>query len=181
MVGISPTGKKLAERTFETTTEANIKAIQWAHKTLGGDVLWAVEDSRVLTARLERDLLAAGHKVIRVPPSLSAANRRTHRERGKSDPIDALAVARVVLREPDLPIAFHEPASWELKLLADRRDDLVEYRAAVMQRLLWRVHALDPSHKLKSGALAYRVQQGGARRVPGRSRRGRPGHRTGTR
>ena len=39
---------------------------------------------------------------MRVPPKLTAPERRRGRERGKSDPIDALAVARAALREPRL-------------------------------------------------------------------------------
>ena len=52
-------------------------------------------------ARLERDLLTAGQKVVRVPPKLMAQVRASARTRGKSDPIDALAVVRVFLRELD--------------------------------------------------------------------------------
>jgi transposase len=46
-----------------------------------------------------------------------AAARSGARTRGKSDPIDALAVARAALREPDLPAAVHDDVSRELKLL----------------------------------------------------------------
>ncbi len=70
--------------------------------------------------------------------------RASAREWGKSDPIDALAVARASLREPNLPVAFHDPVSWELKLLVDRREDLVGQRVAVMNRLFWRLHQIDP-------------------------------------
>src|SRR4051794_3600592 len=70
--------------------------------TLTGQRLWAIEDCRQLTRRLERDLVAAGERMVRVPPKLTAPQRRTGRERGKSDPIDALAVARAALREPRL-------------------------------------------------------------------------------
>ena len=67
--------------------------------------LWAVEDCRHLSRRLERDLLAAGERIVRVPPKLMANVRDSARTYGKSDPIDALAVARAALREPDLPTA----------------------------------------------------------------------------
>lgn len=70
--------------------------------------------------------------------------RASSRERGKSDPIDALAVARTVLREPNLPMASHDPVSMELRLLVDRREDLVGQRTATINRLLVRVHYLDP-------------------------------------
>ena len=56
-----------------------------------------------MSGGLERMLLVAGERVVRVPPKLMAAQRRTARTFSKSDPIDALAVARAAIREPDLP------------------------------------------------------------------------------
>jgi hypothetical protein len=32
--------------------------------------VWAIEDCRNMTRRLERDLLAAGERIVRVPPDL---------------------------------------------------------------------------------------------------------------
>ena len=66
----------------------------WARERFGVELVWAIEDCRHLSARLERDLLAAGQQVVRVPPKLMAQTRASARTRGKSDPIDALAVAR---------------------------------------------------------------------------------------
>ena len=71
--------------------------------------------------------------------------RSFSRERGKSDPIDALAVARAVLREPDLPVACHDEQSMELRLLVDRREDLVRHRVATINRMLDRIHHRDHS------------------------------------
>ena len=45
----------------------------------------------------ERFLIARGERVVRVPTRLMANSRRSSRERGKSDRIDALAVARAAL------------------------------------------------------------------------------------
>src|SRR5215213_9885409 len=105
----------------------------------------AVEDCRHVSTRLERALLDAGQSVVWVPAKLMAQTRASARTRGKSDPIDALAVARAVLREPDLPVASHDEASRELKLLVDRRDDLVKERTAMMNRFRWHLHRIDPS------------------------------------
>jgi transposase len=113
----------------------------------GGDLVWGIEDCRSMTALLERDLMAAHQVVVRVPPHLMSRSRASSREPGKSDPIDALAVARAVLREPDLPRASHDETSWTLKLLVDRRDDLVSVRRGMINRLLERIHALDPAHE----------------------------------
>lgn len=55
---------------------------------------WAIEDCRNMTRGLERDLLAAGERIVRVPPKLMAHARDAARTHGKSDPIDALAVTR---------------------------------------------------------------------------------------
>lgn len=97
-----------------------------------------------MSARLERDLMSTDQKLVRVPTKLMAAVRKSARTRGKSDPIDAQAVARAVLREPDLPVACHDEVSRELKLLTDRRDVLVAGRTAAINRLRWHVHELDP-------------------------------------
>ena len=52
-----------------------------------------MEDVRHVAGGLIRELLAAGEQVVFVPPKLMAGERRGGRERGKSDPIDALAIA----------------------------------------------------------------------------------------
>jgi transposase len=146
LVAVNAAGRKLADKTIATTSEAHVLAVQWARITFGDDLVWAVEDCRTLTARLERDLLATGQQVIRVPPHLMSRSRASSRERGKSDPIDALAVARAAQREPNLPVAFHDPISMELRLLIDRREDLVAQRTATINRLGGRIHLLDPGH-----------------------------------
>jgi transposase len=82
--------------------------------------------------------------VVRVPPRLMAGARQAVRALGKSDPIDALAVARAALREPDLPTAGHDQASWEVKLLVDHREHLIAERTRTINRLRWHLHQLDP-------------------------------------
>jgi len=127
-VAVDEVGRRVAEITVKADHQGHDKAIKWARERFGRDgcpVRWAIEDCRHLSARLEIDLLEAGEVVVRVPPKLMAEQRRLARTRGKSDPIDALAVARAALREPDLPLAAHDEASRELRLLVDRREDLV--------------------------------------------------------
>jgi Transposase len=63
---------------------------------------------------------------------------------GKSDPIDALAVARAALREPGLPTARLDGPERELRLLADHREDLVVGRTPLISRLRWHLHELGP-------------------------------------
>jgi len=149
-VAVDEAGRMLAEA---TVTAADDELLVWASR-IGSDRLWALEDCRQLTRSLERQLLAAGEELVRVPPKLMAPERRAGRARGKSDPIDALAVARAALREPSLsrPRPDEQPFR-ELKLLVDHRDDLVDERRRAQQRLRWHLHQLDPSFAVPAKAL----------------------------
>jgi transposase len=53
-------------------------------------------------------------------------------------------VARAALREPDLPIARLDGVEREIRLLVDRREDLVAERTRIIARLRWHLHELDP-------------------------------------
>ena len=152
-VAVDEVGKKLGEKVVRATSLGHHQALRWVRERFGAQVVWAIEDCRHLSARLERDLLTAGQQVVRVPSKLMAQTRASARTRGKSDPIDALAVARAFLREPDLPVASHDEVSRELKLLVDRREDLVAQRTSTINRLLWRVHELDPERAPKPRSL----------------------------
>lgn len=129
------------------------QVLVWA-RSLEEERLWAVEDCRHVTRGLEQTLLEAGERLVRVPPRLTAPQRRRGRVRGKSDTIDALAVARAALQEPKLdgPRAGEETLR-ELKLLVDHRDDLVAERRRCQQRLRWHLHELDSTLRVPLGAL----------------------------
>jgi len=145
VVAVDQLGRQLGTKTTNATTTADhLAIIRWADQ-FGDDRSWAVEDCRHLSRRLERDMLAAGERIVRVPPKLMARSRDSARTYGKSDPIDALAVARAALREPDLPTAHLDGESRELRLLVDHREDLVAERTRHINRLRWHLHEIDPS------------------------------------
>jgi transposase len=135
VVAVDERGRKLGERTVSASREGHLELRRWAGQW--PERRWALEDGRHLSRRLEGDLLRAGEDVVRVPPKLMAGVRQSSREPGKSDPIDALAVARAALREPDLPVARLDGVERELRLLVDRREDLVAERTREIQRLRW--------------------------------------------
>ncbi len=144
-VAIDEAGRRLGEKTTRmTTTEASLELLRWA-ESFGPKRRFAVEDCRHLSRRLEADLLGAGEEIVRVPPKLMAHARDAARTYGKSDPIDALAVARAAWREPDLPVAHLDGPSRDLRLLVDHREDLVRERTSQVNRLRWHLHELDPS------------------------------------
>jgi transposase len=145
VVAVDQLGRELGQTTTTATTSADhLQLVRWADR-FGERRTWAVEDCRHLSRRLERDLLAAGEAVVRVPPKLMAGARDAARTYGKSDPIDALAVARAALRYPDLPTARLDGPERELRLLVDHREHLVADRTRCINRLRWHLHELDPS------------------------------------
>jgi transposase len=152
VVAVDQLGRKLGERTTGTTSQDHLGLLRWAEK-FGQQRLWAVEDCRHLSRRLERDLLGAGERIVRVPTKLMAHARDAARSYGKSDPIDALAVARAALREPQLPAAQLEGPARQVRLLVDHRDDLVAERTRAINRLRWHLHELDPELAVPLGAL----------------------------
>jgi transposase len=143
-VATDGTGRRLAERTVVATSAGHLELVRWAARFDART--FALEDCRHLSRRLSSDLLVAGERVVRVPPKLMAGARRSSREPGKSDPIDALAVARAALRE-DLPAATLDGPDREVRLLVDHREDLVAERTRAQNRLRWHLHELDPGHE----------------------------------
>ena len=135
VVAVDEAGRKLAERTAASTADGHLELLGWSRTW--PERTWALEDCRNLTRRLEADLLKAGETVLRVPTKLMAGARRSAREPGKSDPIDALSVARAALREPNLPVAHLDGIERELRLLVDYRDVLISDRTGHQSRLRW--------------------------------------------
>ena len=145
VVAVDELGRELGQKTTTATTSGDhLEMLRWAER-FGDERTWAVEDCRHLSRRLEADLLAAGERIVRVPPKLMAHARDAARTYGKSDPIDALAVARAALRHPDLPAAQLDGPARELRLLVDHREDLIAERTRCINRLRWHLHELDPS------------------------------------
>lgn len=145
VVAVDEVGRQVGTRTTtSTTSEDHLDLVRWADR-FGTERRWAVEDCRHLSRRLEADLLAAGERIVRVPPKLMAHARDAARTYGKSDPIDALAVAHAALRHRDLPVAQLDGPARELRLLVDHREDLVAERTRCLNRLRWHLHELDPT------------------------------------
>jgi transposase len=151
-VAIDEAGRKLGQRTTGTTSGDHLALLGWARE-FGPQRRWAIEDCRHLSRRLESDLLAAGESIVRVPTKLMAHARDAARSYGKSDPIDALAVARAALREADLPTAHLDGPARDVRLLSDHRDHLVAERTRAINRLRWHLHELDPGHEPPARAL----------------------------
>jgi transposase len=84
---------------------------------------------------------------------MMAGARDSARTYGKSDPIDAACVARAALREPGLPEACLTGPEQDARLLADHRDDLVDERKRIQERLRWNCHDLEIGIELPARVL----------------------------
>src|SRR5713226_4252496 len=133
LVAVDDNGRQLAQKTSPATKTGHLEVLQWARRW--PERRWALEDCRHVSRRFEADLLVAGEVVVRVPSKLTGGARKVARTSGKSDPIDALAVARAALREPDLPVAKLEGPGRDVRLLLDHREDLVGERTRIQNRL----------------------------------------------
>lgn len=135
------------ERCVAARDHGHADLLGWANG-LDMDRVWAIEDCRSLSGGLEVALLEAGETVVRVPPKMMSAHRKAGRTYGKSDPIDALAVARAAFHEPNLPHATFPGIEQEIGLLVDHRNNIVDECANDQRRLRWHMHQIAPAHDI---------------------------------
>src|SRR3954453_15136760 len=160
------TGRVAGDRTVRARRWSFDDLLQWA-RTLGEERVWAIEDCRHVSVALERFLLARGERVVRVAPRLMAGARKSARQRGKSDPIDAVAIARAAIREglETLPVAQLAGPELDVRLLIDHRERLLGQRTALINDLRWGLRDLWPGFEIPERALIRRCWQ---ERVGGR-------------
>src|SRR3954470_19025385 len=147
-------GELLGDKTIQVGDRGFVAALDWA-RALGAERVWALEDCRHVSGSFERFLVVSGERVVRVATRLMAGERRGGRDRGKSDRIDAIAVARAALREgvDRLPVAELAGVELDIRLLVDHRERLVRMRTALYNDLLWHLHDLWPEQTFRGCAL----------------------------
>jgi transposase len=150
------TGELLGEQTVQVGARGFAALLAWA-RGLGGERVWAIEDCRHVSGSFERFLIGRGERVLRVTSRLMATSRRNVRDRGKSDRIDAVAVARAALREglDALPAAQLDGPELDLRLLVDHRERLIRQRVALNNTLQWHLHDLWPELVLPGSSLFH--------------------------
>ena len=164
-------GRELKQITVSAKRRSFDELLVWA-RALDEQRVWALEDCRHVSGALERFVLVRGERVVRVAPQRMAGARRSARERGKSDRIDALTVAHAALREgiEKLPVAQLAGPQRDVRLLVDHRERLVGQRTALICDLQWRLHDLWPELEIASRGLTGPVWQ---RRIADRLARAR--------
>jgi transposase len=153
-VAVDELAVQVATCTRQARREGFGELLAWS-RSLRGEHVWVIEDCRHVSGPFERFLIDHGETVVRLPPRLMADARRGVRERGKSDPIDALAVARAALREGlgTLPVARLAGPELEIRLLAVHRERLVDARTRLINEVRWQLHDLWPEYRVPRRAL----------------------------
>lgn len=86
-------------------------------------------------------MLIGGLEVVELPRSLTARERSGRPGAGKTDPGDAVAIARLTAREPALPpIRLAVGQAADLRALADYRAQLVAECTALAGRTHAKMH-----------------------------------------
>ena len=146
------TGQTRGQLTIPASDVGELEGLRFATE-LDAERVWAIEDCRHVSSRLEWTLVAAGERVLRVTPSLTGPSRQSSRVAGKSDPIDALAVALAAIRVglDQLPVAHLDERAVEIRVLADYRDQLIAERTKMINRLRWHLVAIAPELEAQLG------------------------------
>jgi transposase len=126
---------ELLERASFSQNRAGLRALElWAKRF--PERRWAVENAGGLGRHLAGRLATAGGSVVDVPPKLSARVRvLSSGNARKNDGVDALATALAASRNERLAAVDPEAASEVLRLLSERREDLVAERTRALNRL----------------------------------------------
>jgi transposase len=137
VAAVSEVGELLEYATFPQNRSGLRVLERWAKRF--PKRRWAIENAGGLGRHLAQRLSAAGESVVDVPPKLSAKVRllSTGNAR-KNDRLDALATALAAWRNERLPAVDPEAGVEVMRLLSERREDLVAERTRAFNRL----HAL---------------------------------------
>jgi transposase len=133
-VAISPAEETLGELRVRSCAAQAHRLLAWAqawpHRT------WAIEGAGGLGHLLAQQLLAAGERVLDVPPKLGARVRLlASGDTNKNDPNDARSVAVAALRSPARRQVRPDDHAAVLKVWAKRHRDLGRARTQVVCRL----------------------------------------------
>src|SRR5829696_4563397 len=126
---------ELVERASFPQSHAGLRALErWARRF--PERRWAMENAGGLGRHLAGRLGAAGESVVDVAPKLSARVRvLSSGNARKNDGLDALATALAASRNERLARVDPEVGSEVLRLLSERREDLVAERTRALNRL----------------------------------------------
>lgn len=146
VAAVDGVGRQLDAREFSNDPAGHRKAFEWVVR-FGPKRMVGIECSGTYGAALAWFLLDQGEEVREVPSAFTFRERIRKRSDGKSDPVDALAIARVVAREEHLPIPKGPGLMVDLKLLNGHRDQLIRTRTRLANRAHRELVILQPGYQ----------------------------------
>lgn len=153
---VDEAGREVAVASFSHDKAGLDQALSWI-RGYEGSRLIGVEGSGSFGAPLVRMLAAAGEQVMEVPPMLTHRERRRSPSKGKSDPVDAIAIARVVGRGEGLSTPKLADVYEDLKLLVDERKALVRNKTQLANQTHADLVILRPGYQDQIPKLVRRI------------------------
>jgi transposase len=146
-VVLDEAGRELDRWRGPNSAEGWLKMLGWA-SNLGSIRRWGIEGAWNYGRGLSQHLVGAGEEVYEVNPRWTVEARKRSRKRGKSDGLDARAVAELVRREgSDLPVVVEEDRTAVLDLLVSEREDLLAEATRLRNRIHQLLLQVDPEYK----------------------------------
>jgi transposase len=152
-VGLDDAGSELARWRGANSPDGWRSLLAWG-AALGEARRWGVEGAWGYGRGLSQHLVAAGETVFDINARWTAAGRRRAKRPGKSDPLDARAVALVVRQEaPSLPAVLAEDETAVLDLLTTEREGALGEATRLRNQIHALLAQLDPEYHLRLPAL----------------------------
>lgn len=160
-------GRQQVARSFGNDPRGHAAVLAWIRRQPAPRRV-GIEGAGSFGAALAEVLLAAGEVVVEVPPQFTDRERRSLVQRGKSDPGDALAIARLTARESRLPAVRRPGLLADLKLLVGAREQLMAERTRLVNQLHADLLVLAPGYGARLPNLTAVRHQAAAARLLGR-------------
>lgn len=160
-------GRQRTARTFSNDPRGHACLLSWAQRQPAPRRV-GIEGAGSFGAALAELLVAAGEVVVEVPAQFTDRERRSLLQHGKSDPGDALAIARITAREPRLPALRRPGLVADLKLLVGAREQLMAERTRLVNQLHADLLVLAPGYGARLPNLTAERHQAAAARLLGR-------------
>jgi transposase len=147
-------GRPLGTRTVANSPNAHAAAYEWISEQADGERVFGIEATGGFAYALSVLLDTHGERVFDVPPNQTDRERGRQTTRAKSDEKDALAIARITLRERErlAPLA-HNPLARDLRMLCTYRRQLRQQRTRTANRLHADLVQLEPGYETRVPAL----------------------------